>query len=195
MQPGPWRACGPRASGAGQSAHRHPGRSTIIECRRVGDVPRAVERRACHTQVASRQFNEGQGQDHGAFELRLVGWVNSAASDCRRWGCLHRNCANDKQAVITAQGVLPQSYPHFALQTGGVRRKASDCGRAGGYFLRFSGATPDCVRCHSAWASSAAALSGIGPLLELGMGVDAGAPCGVSTSPSRSSSRVRARWG
>lgn len=61
--------------------------------------------------------------------------------------------------------------------------------RCRGYFLCFSGATPCCVRCHSANASSAAEGKAA-----RAAGV-AGVAMGTSTSPSKSSSRVRARCG
>ena len=52
-------------------------------------------------------------------DVRLIGCVGSAV-----WGrsALHRNCANDKQDVISAQEALPRKNPQEALQTGGVAR-------------------------------------------------------------------------
>ena len=116
-------------------------------------------------------------------------------------------CANDKQTVITEQERLTRGNPHHPAISGcdpvagpgpaGARlnrpsaRPDATAAGSGRYFLPFSGATPVCVRSHRERASSAAALE----CLAVDGGGGESLALGVSTSPSRSSSRVRARCG
>ena len=168
------------------SGHRHPGRSTIVECvdhSHAGLATLAVERSGHHTPVVWAQRNEGQGQGHGAFDVGLIGCLG-------RPSCGALLFTGIAQMINIALSLRKRPCPG---KTRNVSFKLGVLRCRGGYFLRFSGATPDCVRCHSALASSAAALSGAGAFAAAAAGV--AAPCGVSTSPSKSSSRVRARCG
>jgi hypothetical protein len=81
-----------------------------------------------------------------------------------------QNCSNDKRNIILSKWYLSE-----------LTRD---------YFFCRSGATPTCERSHRAWASVGLGAGLAGVAAALGCVV-----AGVSTSPSRSSRRVRARCG
>lgn len=112
------------------------------------------------------------------------GWrVDRNCGGAARWAKARlQTCSNDKRNVILSKWYLSE-----------LTRD---------YFFCRRGATPVWERSHRAWASAGlgAGLAGVaGPRAPGGAagaaGLTGGAAGGVNTSPSRSSSRVRARCG
>lgn len=105
-----------------------------------------------------------------------IGWrVDRNCGGAARWAKARlQTCSNDKRNVILSKWYLSE-----------LTRD---------YFFCRRGATPAWERSHRAWASAGLG-AGLAGVAAGAAGLDGVAAGGVSTSPSRSSSRVRARCG
>ena len=122
--------------------------------------------------TAAHQCNGGVRQQHGT---PWGAWVDRVF---RRWPVKNGQVGVEGQSAMIKIFLSCTSVVYLEEPADGIFQR-----------LCFSGATPTWLRNHSAWAASGSRSRVSGPRGAAGDG------SGVNTSPSSSSSRVRARCG